>query len=155
MDSASAFIRAVITKAKLTWMKLMQCNSQRSLKLSRLSFVLAFWGTGSHHGKPAEIPWVAFDGFRQSAAAHSCFSEMGIEMTAKDVLIALFDSENHHPFSDPASAADLALKRLSDAGYAVVPVEPSDAMIEAGRLGDPLPCDVGAIWRFMVNAGQG
>src|SRR6516164_8691282 len=77
MDSASAFIRAVITKAKLTWMKLMQCNSQRSLKLSRLSFVLAFWGTGSHHGKPAEIPWVAFDGFRLSAAAHSCFSEMG------------------------------------------------------------------------------
>ena len=90
-----------------------------------------------------------------SAAARNCFSEMGIEMTAKDVLIALFDSENHHPFSDPVSAADLALKRLSDAGYAVVPVEPSDAMIEAGRLGDPLPCDVGAIWRFMVNAGQG
>ena len=98
---------------------------------------------------------MALDGLRLSAAARNCFSEMRIEMTAKDVLIALFDSENHHPFSDPVSAADLALKRLSDAGYAVVLVEPSDAMIEAGRLGDPLPCDVGAIWRFMVKAAQG
>jgi hypothetical protein len=101
------------------------------------------------------LPPLAADSRQPSAAARDCFSEMGIEMTAKDVLIALFDSENHRPFSDPASAADLALKRLSDAGYAVVPFEPSNAMIEAGRLGDPLPCDVGAIWRFMVKETQG
>ena len=55
MDSASGFVQAVITKAKSMWTKLTPCNLQRSLKLSRLSFVLASLGTGSLCEKPTKV----------------------------------------------------------------------------------------------------
>jgi len=53
------------------------------------------------------------------------------------------------------------LSRLDALGLAIVPKEPSEAMIEAGHVGDPLACDVEdaaavypRIYRAMLSASS-
>lgn len=61
------------------------------------------------------------------------------------------------------AAARAALRALEEAGFAVVPREPTPEMIESGHLLDPFGCDVepedvaliyGKIWFGMVGAAQ-
>lgn len=61
-------------------------------------------------------------------------------------------------------SAAAAFRAIEEAGYVVVPKEPTAAMIEAGRISDPLSCDVdendiamvyGRIYEGMISAVSG
>ncbi len=81
-------------------------------------------------------------------------------MTDRDKLIeAMARAFDVSPFF-----AGVGLRRLEAHGLAIVPVEPTEAMIDAGHALDPLGCDVepdsagdiyGRIWFGMIQAARG
>jgi predicted CoA-binding protein len=64
--------------------------------------------------------------------------------------------------ADADAAAQAALTAMAEAGYAVVPVEPTEAMVEAGNnalcdngVDDIQDDDALAAYRAMISAAQG
>src|SRR5690349_13234918 len=55
-------------------------------------------------------------------------------------------------------AADACLSAIKQAGFAVVPVEPTEAMESAGCaelvFGEPMPHDASRCWRAMIDANE-
>ncbi len=75
------------------------------------------------------------------------------------VAAAIRGADKRYFFEDYTAQADAVFRALREAGYAVVPVEPTPEMLEAAknglRFGQQRPGDlVKAIWTSMVQAGS-
>ena len=57
-------------------------------------------------------------------------------------------------WQDHVALAQAALTAITEAGYAVVPVEPTEAMLEQGSRGGDIPYS-GEVWDAMIKAAQG
>ena len=69
-------------------------------------------------------------------------------MTPREVIVTCL---NDWPLDHPTEGATVLLEALAAAGFAIVPVEPTEAMVRASNW---QLCGSHDIWRNMIRAAQ-